>query len=1058
MSEIKGSFLNETLTGTTGNDNIYGDDGNDIIYGGSGNDTLSGGNGWDTIYGDAGSDVIHTGFSDKLYGGLGRDIFYAANNSTYGGYESTIMDFTPGEDRIDLSLTGIGDFETLKGFLTTYDGVTQRFLIRLPSGQVGFTFAAALANLQAADFIFASDKGPSLIVGGSASEDLIGGSGNDTIDGGIGDDHLAGGGGDDRLILREGWDRATGGSGRDMFVPQPGSYGSFTITDFTPGQDRLDLSAFGVSSWEALKYLLGDQAGATNVSISLHRGGPSFISLSNLDVASLSAADFIFARIDSPQEIYGGAMSNLFGGSGNDRLHASGQTGWLFGEGGNDILYASEAGSSNMVGGAGQDIFVLAAGGTGYLQIHDFTPRQDRIDLSALGISSFDMVKSMMALPLPSGTGGTFQIGNTVLTLNVGKERLSAADFILAAEQPARLITSIGSGSALTGGAGNDTLVGGAGTDRMFGGAGDDLLTDDPYELYYSSVRDVMVGGAGNDKFAITHLYGQDIIADFTPGQDKLDLSALGITSFDTFLTMAEMARLGGKTATVLRSGADWNSSTLTLLLDRSKLSAADVILATRDQPLTQQASSEPDLFGGSASDKLTGNGSNNRLFGEAGDDTLTGSFGDDRLFGGAGTDMAMFSGNYADYKINSINGIVTVQHLTGSDGTDTLIGVEKLVFADQVVDQLTATPPVLSLTGHNMLEGDRGSFPIIVEGKVTGWTSATVPSSTMVGWTIRLSAPATEAVTFNFAYSTPGGYAVSFGSYTIAAGQTALDISLPAGGSGTAVNLDYTLVGTLTNIRGALAPTGNGSLNATSTILNDDYQADFSLSAYRAMNTELDRVFAGNDAGLITHYINNGRQEGRIASGFDAEAYAAQNADLYKAFGLDEAALLRHYQTAGYKEGRAAEGFDAVAYAALNPDLYKAFGLNHQALVEHYIAYGEKEGRLASGFEAEAYAALNPDLFRAYGLNEKALVEHFISTGLAEGRAAIGFSAEAYAAFNPDLFAAFGLNHTALVQHYVDNGLAEGRKAYSLTDFVPAAPDLSLLAGNPGWGGIYFW
>ncbi|KQM30888.1 cadherin domain-containing protein [Sphingomonas sp. Leaf10] len=89
-----------------------------------------------------------------------------------------------------------------------------------------------------------------------------------------------------------------------------------------------------------------------------------------------------------------------------------------------------------------------------------------------------------------------------------------------------RLIGSYGN-DTLNGGDGNDTLDGGNGTDVLDGGNGDDLLIggDD---------RDVMTGGAGRDVFRFektgdtaTHSSLRDIITDFRPGEDKIDLSAI---------------------------------------------------------------------------------------------------------------------------------------------------------------------------------------------------------------------------------------------------------------------------------------------------------------------------------------------------------------------------------------------------------------------------------------------------------------------------------------------------------------------------------------------------
>ena len=69
-----------------------------------------------------------------------------------------------------------------------------------------------------------------------------------------------------------------------------------------------------------------------------------------------------------------------------------------------------------------------------------------------------------------------------------------------------------GDDTYLSGGARNDKIWGGAGNDEIKGGLGADLL----------------FGGVGSDSFIYSHvLEAGDRIADFTAGEDKLDLSAL---------------------------------------------------------------------------------------------------------------------------------------------------------------------------------------------------------------------------------------------------------------------------------------------------------------------------------------------------------------------------------------------------------------------------------------------------------------------------------------------------------------------------------------------------
>ena len=91
-------------------------------------------------------------------------------------------------------------------------------------------------------------------------------------------------------------------------------------------------------------------------------------------------------------------------------------------------------------------------------------------------------------------------------------------------------------------------------------------------------------------------------------------------------------------------------------------------------------------LSGGGAADILSGAGGSDTLLGGAGNDSLTGGNGKDVLNGGAGIDTANFSGVQANYQIVHIGNQVTVTALTGSDGIDTLIGVEKIHFVDHTI------------------------------------------------------------------------------------------------------------------------------------------------------------------------------------------------------------------------------------------------------------------------------------------------------------------------------------------------------------------------------------
>lgn len=69
----------------------------------------------------------------------------------------------------------------------------------------------------------------------------------------------------------------------------------------------------------------------------------------------------------------------------------------------------------------------------------------------------------------------------------------------------------------LFGGQGSDDLFGGLGNDILFGGAGDD-------DLEGGQGNDFLVGGLGADYFVFNSNSGNDIIWDFTKGEDKIEI------------------------------------------------------------------------------------------------------------------------------------------------------------------------------------------------------------------------------------------------------------------------------------------------------------------------------------------------------------------------------------------------------------------------------------------------------------------------------------------------------------------------------------------------------
>jgi hypothetical protein len=97
-------------------------------------------------------------------------------------------------------------------------------------------------------------SGDDALAGGEGDDWLRGGSGDDEIDGGDGDDAIRAGSGDDEIDGGEGDDEISTGSGADV-VSFSGEFGDDVITDFKPGTDIIDLTAFpGVTSLDQLTF------------------------------------------------------------------------------------------------------------------------------------------------------------------------------------------------------------------------------------------------------------------------------------------------------------------------------------------------------------------------------------------------------------------------------------------------------------------------------------------------------------------------------------------------------------------------------------------------------------------------------------------------------------------------------------------------------------------------------------------------------------------------------------------------------------------------------------
>ena len=122
-----------------------------------------------------------------------------------------------------------------------------------------------------------------------------------------------------------------------------------------------------------------------------------------------------------------------------------------------------------------------------------------------------------------------------------------------------------------------------------------------------------------------------------------------------------------------------------------------DNIKGTNGADIISGGNGDDYLQGKLGNDALSGDDGNDQLHGDAGDDHLRGGRGDDLIHGGIGTDTAYYSGSVVEYSYMIDGENLYLNHVGGSmiDGNDRLLHVERLVFADAVIDLTQNNAPI---------------------------------------------------------------------------------------------------------------------------------------------------------------------------------------------------------------------------------------------------------------------------------------------------------------------------------------------------------------------------
>ncbi|MFK3795394.1 retention module-containing protein [Pseudomonas sp. NPDC088444] len=216
-----------------------------------------------TVLGTTGNDVLVGAADSHLHGGDGNDVLVAGpgTNELFGDNGDDMLFSGPGNDLLD---GGAGNNTANYSLATAGVTVSTAELGPQHTGGAGIDTLVNIQNL----------------IGSNYNDHLTGDQGNNVLNGGLGNDVLNGGAGDDILIGGPGNNILTGGEGHDTFLYQAGNTGHDTITDFSFGIDKLDLS----------QLLQGEHGDANSLENFLHFSvsGSGSSLVSTIDVSSVA--------------------------------------------------------------------------------------------------------------------------------------------------------------------------------------------------------------------------------------------------------------------------------------------------------------------------------------------------------------------------------------------------------------------------------------------------------------------------------------------------------------------------------------------------------------------------------------------------------------------------------------------------------------------------------------------------------------------------------------------------------------------------------------------------
>lgn len=196
--------------------------------------------------------------------------------------------------------------------------------------------------------------------------------------------------------------------------------------------------------------------------------------------------------------------------------------------------------------------------------------------------------------------------------------------------------------------------------------------------IWTVTIRDKAAGSTGQFQGATLDLYGA------APSQD------------DIYVYTDAFAKLGTGARTVLEDKGGHDSLNASAVSSDLviKLTAGETSWIAGKALVIAKGTVIESAFGGDGNDRIEGNDANNLIVGGRGNDILIGGAGDDILIGGAGNndidggsglDLAIVSGNVADWSFSLDHGELKLSSKIGTE-LDSYVSVERLLFNDKMI------------------------------------------------------------------------------------------------------------------------------------------------------------------------------------------------------------------------------------------------------------------------------------------------------------------------------------------------------------------------------------